>query len=140
MHVQTDNGRTREAKSSVVAVRPTIRPDVAVGLDFPHHVIPDVRTGHAAPIELLRELAVHLVPRPADAGAQIPLQRVDQVGEFLRIPAVLTAAADRQPHRLVVVGVWIVAADWASGCFLALLGVTASWTLGHNLGHVATHA
>jgi len=34
----------------------------------------------------------------------------------------------------------IVAADRTSSRFLALLGVTTPGTLGHDLGHVVTHA
>lgn len=89
----------------VVAVREAVGTDVAVGLDFQHHVVPDVAAADAASIQLLRQFAVHLVPGPADAGAQKPLQRVDQVGEVLRVPAVLTATRDRQADRFIVVSV-----------------------------------
>src|SRR5262249_44022273 len=140
MHVQSDDWAFCPTIFPIVAVREAVRSDVAIRLDFPHDVIPDVQAGEAAAIELLRELAVHLVPRAADAGTQVTLERVDQVGEFLGVVAVLTTAADRQPYRLVVIALGVVATDRTSRRFLALPGMTAARALGHNLGHVITHA
>src|SRR5262245_15162343 len=90
--VQTMNGPVAATVSPIVAVRETVGPNVAIRFDFPHHVIPNVGSADTPAIQLLRELAVHFVPGPADAGTKVALQRVDQVGEFLRVPPVLAAS------------------------------------------------
>jgi len=76
---QTIDGEIGEAVRPPVRVHETVLADVAVGLDLPQDVIPNVGAGHAPTIELLRQLAVHLRPRLADARLQKALQRVDQV-------------------------------------------------------------
>jgi hypothetical protein len=123
MYIQAVDGPVPAAVLPVVAVRETVRTDRAVRLDFQHHVVPDVGAADAASIQFLRQFAVHLVPRSTDAGAQIALQRVDQVREVLRVPAVLPATGDRQADRFVVVPVRVVTADRQSSRLLALVSV-----------------
>src|SRR5258708_6247555 len=97
VHVQANNGTLRKAVGSVVRVRETVLSDVAVRFDFPHDMVPDMGSTETSAIELLRKLAVDFVPRPADAGSQIPPQRIDEVRELLRVISVLPTASDGQP-------------------------------------------
>lgn len=70
--------------------------DVAIDLDLAHYVIPNMRSADAATIQLPRQLAVHLAPRFTDAGPQIALQRIDEIGEFPGVVPVLPKTSNRQ--------------------------------------------
>ena len=107
--------------------------------DFPHNVIPDMRAADTATIQFQRQLAVYFAPRFTDAGPQVALQRIDEIGELFRVVPVLPMTSDRQARRLVVFPVGIVATNTLPRRLLALVAVPLSWAFGHDLRHVVTH-
>ena len=96
---------------AVVRIGQAVIADVAVDLDFPRNVIPNMRAADTATIQLQRQLAVYFAPRFTDTGPQVALQGIDEIGEFFRVVPVLPMTSDRQARRLVVFPVGIVATN-----------------------------
>ena len=63
MDVQAVDRHVTQSARPPVRVREVVLADETVNLDFQPHLIPNVQSAQAAPIELARQLAAHLGPR-----------------------------------------------------------------------------
>src|SRR5262249_44717418 len=101
--VDVKSGDQFDRTPAALVVQTSVVAEPRVQLHFPADVIENVLSGQRPAVESGRDLGPDFVPGSAHLLAQIAAERSKRVGEFLRVPAVLSVTRDGCATRTMIV-------------------------------------